>query len=115
MQIFLKFIMHTKIPLGKAIKYTLNQCNKLIRFLKDGRIEIDNNRAERAIKPFVIRRKNRMFSRSPNESVDSAIYYSVIETTKTNKLKPFYYLEYLFERLPNLDLENPRELDALLL
>ena len=103
-----------KSPLGKAIKYTLNQWNKLINFLEDGRIEIDNNRAERAIKPFVIGRKNWMFSKSPNGAIASAICYSVIETAKANNLKPFYYLEYLFEKLPNLDLENPSELDAIL-
>ncbi len=49
-------------PLGKAIKYTLGQWSKLIRYIDDGHLSIDNNRAERAIKPLVIGRKNWLFS-----------------------------------------------------
>ena len=63
----------------------------------DGRIEISNNKAERAIKPFVIGRKNFLFSKSPN---------SIIETAKSNDLNSFYYLNYLFEKLPNIDIDN---------
>ena len=50
-----------KSSLGKAIIYSLNQWSKLNRYLEDGRLHIDNNRAERAIKPFVIGRKNWLF------------------------------------------------------
>ncbi|MEZ9367148.1 transposase, partial [Vibrio sp. 10N.286.49.E11] len=52
-------------PLGKAIKYTLGQWSKLIRYIDDGHLSIDNNRAERAIKPLVIGRKNWLFSNTP--------------------------------------------------
>ena len=72
----------------------------------DGRLEISNNRAERAIKPFVIGRKNFLFSKSPRGATASAIVYSIIETAKANNLNSFYYLTYLFEKLPNIDLEN---------
>ena len=80
----------------------------------DGRIEISNNRAERAIKPFVIGRKNFLFSKSPKGARASAIVYSMIETAKANGLNPYYYLNYLFEKLPNIDCENIDELDQLL-
>ena len=103
-----------KTSLGKAISYCLNQWDKLTAFMQDGRLEISNNRAERAIKPFVIGRKNFLFSKSPKGAQASAIVYSVIETAKANNLNPFYYLTYLFEKLPNIDLESTDELDKLL-
>lgn len=92
--------------LGKAITYSLNQKEKLQRFLEDGRIELSNNRAERSIKPFVIGRKNWLFSNTPKGAHASAMIYSVIETAKENKLKPFEYLQYLFEQLPNSDITD---------
>ncbi|MDO6528246.1 IS66 family transposase, partial [Motilimonas sp. 1_MG-2023] len=59
--------------LGKAIKYTLGQWPKLIRYIDDGHLSIDNNRAERAIKPLVIGRKNWLFSTNPNGAEASAM------------------------------------------
>jgi hypothetical protein len=103
-----------KSSLGKAIKYCLNQWTKLESFMLDGRLEISNNRAERAIKPFVIGRKNFLFSKSPKGATASAIVYSVIETAKANGLNPFFYLTYLFEKLPNIDTGNMEQLDELL-
>jgi transposase len=92
-----------KLLLGKAINYCHNQWEKLERFLLDGRLEIDNNRAERAIKPFVIGRKNWLFSNTQNGATQSAIIYSIIETAKENQLIPFEYLKYLFDQLPNVE------------
>ncbi len=103
-----------KSALGKAIKYCLNQWPKLESFMLDARIEISNNRAERAIKPFVIGRKNFLFSKSPKGATASAVVYSILETAKANGLNPFYYLNYLFEKLPNIDCENMEELDQIL-
>lgn len=103
-----------KSKLGEAIGYSLNQWNNLIAFMNDGRIAIDNNLAERAIKPFVIGRKNYLFSKSPKGARASAMSYSIIETAKANNLNPFLYLTYLFEKLPNIDVKNLDELDALL-
>jgi transposase len=91
-----------KSLLGQAIAYSLNQWQKLTAFLKDGRLEIDNNRSERSIKPFVIGRKNWLFANTPRGATASAAIYSVIETAKENKLHPFEYLKYLFEQLPQL-------------
>ncbi|WP_033799322.1 IS66 family transposase, partial [Bacillus pseudomycoides] len=75
-------------------------------FLLDGRLEIDNNRSERSIKPFVIGRKNWMFSNTPRGARGSAIMYNVVETVKENNLSPYHYLLYLFETLPNIDSNN---------
>jgi transposase len=85
---------------GKAIGYCRNQWAKLIVFLQDGRLEIDNNRSERSIKPFVIGRKNWLFSNTPRGAAASAVLYSIVETAKENRLNPFQYLTYLFENLP---------------
>lgn len=107
-------IASSKGALGKAVNYSLNQWDKLLAVLQDGRLEIDNNRAERSIKPFVIGRKNWLFANTPKGATASAVVYSVIETAKENHLKPFEYLTHLFEQLPNVDVNDPGVLDALL-
>ena len=91
---------------GQAVQYCLNQWEKLTAFLKDGRLELDNNRSERSIKPFVIGRKNWLFANTPRGARSSSIIYSVVETEKENGLNPFAYLTYLFEQLPNVDVTN---------
>ncbi|PGU02839.1 IS66 family transposase [Bacillus cereus] len=103
-----------KSALGKAITYCLNQWKHLKAFLLDGHLEIDNNRSERSIKPFVIGRKNWMFSNTPRGARGSAIMYSVVETAKENNLSPYHYLRYLFETLPNINLNNKEEIDKVL-
>jgi transposase len=99
-------------PLGQAIGYCLHQWPKLIAFLQDGRLELDNNRCERAVKPFVIGRKNWLFANTAGGARASAIIYSIVETARANKLRPLDYLTLLFERLPNL--EDGADLDELL-
>jgi hypothetical protein len=89
-----------KSLLGKAIQYNLNQWDKLTVYLTDGQIIIDSNRAERAIKSFVIGRKNWLFANTGNGAKSSAILYSLIETAKANGLIPYDYLVRLFEELP---------------
>jgi transposase len=103
-----------KSKLGEAITYCLNQWRKLNAFLLDGRLELDNNRSERAIKPFVIGRKNWLFANTPAGARSSATIYSLVETAKENGLNPFTYLTYLFERLPNINLKDPVAVDELL-
>lgn len=100
--------------LAKAINYCLNQWPKLNNFLLDGRLEIDNNRSERSIKPFVIGRKNWLFSNTPAGAEASAIAYSIVETAKENNLNPMTYLEYLLEQLPNSNLKDETQLDRCL-
>ncbi|NMP24835.1 IS66 family transposase [Sulfobacillus sp. DSM 109850] len=96
-----------KSATGQAITYCLNQWGPLQTFLADGRLDIDNNRSERSIKPFVIGRKNFLFMNTPRGAKASAITYSIIETAKENGLNPRAYLQYLFEQLPNRDLKDP--------
>jgi len=103
-----------KSPLGKAVYYCLNQWDKLEAFMLDGRLEIDNNRSERSIKPFVIGRKNWLFSNTPKGAKSSATIYSIVETAKENALNPFEYLNYLFEQLPNIDIKDQSAIDNLL-
>lgn len=100
--------------LGEAVRYSINQWEDLIRFLDDGRLEIDNNRAERSIRPFVTGRKNWIFANTPTGAKASAIVYSIVETAKENDLDPLKYLTHLFEQLPNTDLEDKEAIKALL-
>ncbi|WP_413479741.1 IS66 family transposase, partial [Vibrio hibernica] len=76
----------------EAANYLANQWYKLIRYVDDGRLSIDNNRAERAVKPFVIGRKNWLFSQTANGAHASATLYSIVETAKINGLIPFNYI-----------------------
>ena len=90
-----------KMPMGKAIKYANDQREWLDNFWLDGRLELSNNRAENAIRPFVIGRKNWLFCNSQKGAKASSVVYSIIETAKANGLKPFEYLNFLFEAMPN--------------
>jgi len=103
-----------KTALGKAIHYAISQRLYLERFLLDGRLEICNNRAERSIKPFVIGRKNWLFSNTPKGAKASSVIYSIIETAKENGVNPFHFLVYIFYNAPNLNLKNSNDADILL-
>lgn len=87
-------------PLGKAVRYALGDWAKLQTYLEDGRVPIDNNLTENAIRPFVIGKKNWLFSACPSGAKASAFWYSMIETAKANGLEPYWYLNYLFEKFP---------------
>ena len=89
-----------------------NEWGKLIAYLDDGRLEIDNNGAENAIRPFVIGRKNWLFSTSVKGVKASANLYSLIETAKANSLEPYVYLRYLFTELPRA--KTAEDIEALL-
>jgi len=80
---------------GKAIRYTLNQWEKLVRYCEHGALNISNVLAENAIRPFVIGRKAWLFADTPDGARASAIFYTLIETAKANKVDPYEYLHYL--------------------
>jgi transposase len=101
-----------KSALGEAIAYSLRQWKKLVRYTQNGHLCIDNNRAERAVKPFVIGRKNWLFSNTVRGAHASAVLYSMIETAKANGLNPVKYLEHLLTEIPKRQLSDP--LDDLL-
>ena len=88
------------MALGKAIAFALGQWPKLIRYLDHAQLTPDNNSCEQAIRPFVIGRKNWLFSGSPRGAAASALLYSLIETAKANGCEPYSYLRELFEKLP---------------
>lgn len=86
--------------LGKAIRYMLERWDALTNYLKDGHLEIDNNLAENAIRPFTIGRKNWLFAGSPRGAKAGAIFYSLIKTAQDNGLEAYYYLRYILIRIP---------------
>jgi len=89
---------------GKALNYLNNEWPKLVRYLEDGRLEIDNNLAENAIRPFVIGRKNWLFSDSVHGVKASANLYSLVESAKANGLEPYQYLRQVFTVLPQAEM-----------
>ena len=86
--------------LGKAINYTLKQWPKLLVYLDDGRLEISNNRMERAMKPFAVGRKNWLFANSTAGAHAAANIFSLIETCKANGVSPYDWLRYTLTQLP---------------
>ena len=100
---FKEFLYGLHVPpeslLGKAIGYALGQWDKLLPFLEIPYIPIDNNRIENDIRPFVLGRKNWLFSGSPRGAHASCAIYSLIQTAKANGLEAYVYLRYLFEKL----------------
>jgi transposase len=97
-----------KNALAKAAEYTLNRANGLKAFLMDGRIEIDNNPAENAIRPSVIGRKNWLHSVSEAGAKANAICLSMAETVKANGVDFYQYLVKILTDLPNLNIHrNP--------
>jgi len=97
---------------GRALSYLHDQWPRLVRYIEDGRLEIDNNLAENAIRPFVVGRKNWLFSNSVRGAASSANLYSLIETAKVNGLEPYAYLRHVFETIPAAETVN--DFDALL-
>jgi hypothetical protein len=92
-----------KSLLGKALNYTLGQWPRLIKYLDNGILRMDNNLVENDIRPFVVGRKNWLFFDQPGGAEAGATLYSLIETAKANGLEPYHYLLYLFDKLPGLD------------
>jgi len=88
---------------GKAMAYLDRQWPKLVRVLEDGRIPLDTNRVENAIRPFVVGRKAWLFADTMAGARASANLYSLIETAKANRIEPWRYLNHLFEVLPAVD------------
>ena len=97
---------------GKALHYMNGQWPKLVRVLDDGRIPLDTNLVENAIRPFVIGRKNWLFADTVAGARASANLYGLIETAKANAIEPSRYLAHLFEILPTIT--SADQLDPLL-
>ncbi|WP_165679783.1 IS66 family transposase, partial [Metapseudomonas otitidis] len=89
-----------KTALGNAVNYLASNWSRLVRYVEGGHLPIDNNRAENAIRPFVIGRKNWLFSDTPKGARASAQLYSLLETAKANGQEPYAWLRHVLERLP---------------
>ena len=89
-----------KSPIGRAIKYTLDYWDGLIRFLDDGRLEIDNNSTERMIKIFVMARKNFMFSDTTNGADALGVHFSMVLTAQLHGLDPTQYYVHVLKAIP---------------
>jgi len=98
--------------LGTAVGYSLSQWDKLVRYLESPYLTPDNNECENGIRPFVIGRKNWLFSKSPEGAESSCGMYSLIQTAKRNGVEPFNYLKTLFEKAPYAS--TPDDWDKLL-
>ena len=88
-----------KSETAKAIQYALNQWQALTRYVDDGRIEIDNNAAERALRAVALGRKNYLHFGADSGGERAAVFYSLIGTCRLNDVDPQAYLRYLFERI----------------
>ena len=103
-----------KSKYGQAIEYARNQKQKALRVLEDGRLEMENNMAERAVKPFVIGRKNWLFSDTPRGAEASCILYSIVQTALMNSLIPYEYLKYVMESMRDMGRYTDDAIDKLL-
>ena len=101
-----------KSLLGRALGYLHGQWPKLVRYLDDGRLAIDNNAVENAIRPFTIGRKNWLFADTPQGAHASATLYSLIESAKLSGHEPYRYLRHVLAELPKA--ASLDEIDALL-
>ncbi len=104
--------MNPQSLLGRAISYLQGEWPRLVVYLEDGRLNIDNNRVENAIRPFALGRKNWLFSQSVEGAEASAALYSIIETARANNVNTYTYLKHLFTELPRV--ESTSDLDRLL-
>ncbi len=92
--------------LEDAAKYSRNQKEYLSAFLEHGNVDISNNLAENAIRPFVVGRKNWLFCDTVKGADSSAIVYSLVETAKANDIEPYNYLLYVLSMMPYIGM-NP--------
>jgi len=88
-----------KSPLGRALTYMVNQWQALSRFLEDGRLEIDNNGVERALRTVAVGRKNWLFAGSDEGAERAAVIYTVFGTCRLNGVDPWVYVQDVLKKL----------------
>jgi hypothetical protein len=99
-----------KSAMGKAIGYMLGQWSKLETYTRDGRLEIDNNLVENAIRPVALGRKNYLFAGSHEGAKRAAIFYSLLATAKRHNVELFAYLKDILTRISDHPLHKLAEL-----
>jgi len=97
-------------PLTKAINYALNQREALYRYTEDGRLQIDNNTAENAIRPLAVGRKNWLFAASERGGRANALFLSLVECCRAADVNPWTYFADLFARIMAHPANGLREL-----
>jgi transposase len=100
-----------KSPIGKAMKYTVSQWDKLINIFKDGRIELDNNLIENKIRPLALGRKNYLFAGSHAAGQRIAMMYSFFASCAANNVNPSTWLNHVLDNIPETSIQD---LDQLL-
>jgi transposase len=90
-------------PLADAVAYFRNNWGDMRTFLSDGRVDLTNNLAERAVKPFAICRRNFLFCKTANGAEAAAVIFTVVQTARLNKLNVERYLAYVLERIGSAD------------
>ncbi len=98
-----RFRQLPKSNFGKAINYTLDRWDALSQYLEHGRLGIDNNLVENAIRPTAIGKKNFLFFGSPDSGQTSAVIYSLIETCRKLDINPADYLREVLTTLPTMN------------
>lgn len=98
--------------LDKAVTYIRNRKPYLMAYLEDGCCSFTNNASERSVKPFVMGRKNWLFSDTPQGADASSLVYTMVETAKANGVNPYHYLAFLLEKFPSV-LMSDEELEGL--
>lgn len=91
------------LKISEAINYTLNHWRGLIRYLEDGKFEIDNNPVERAIRPVAVGRKNYLFAGSEEGAKHLAMMYSFFGTCKAQDIEPYEWMKNTLEKMPDYD------------
>lgn len=99
-----------KSPWGKAVHYSLARWDKLCRYVEDGRIEIDNNLVENAIRPIALGRKNYLFAGSHEAAQRAAVIYSLLATCKKHAVNPQLWLSDVLSRIPTHPMRRVHEL-----
>lgn len=99
-----------KSPIGQALHYCLERWDKLVIFTTNGKLEIDNNMVENAIRPVAVGRKNYLFAGSHNGAQRAAMLYSFLGTCKINDINPFEWLRSTLDRMPNHPVNKISEL-----
>ena len=102
--------LSAKSDLAAAMRYALGRWNALTRYLHDGRVEIDNNAAERSIRGVALGRKNYLFAGSDAGGERAAAIYSLIETCKLNGIDPEAYLRSILARIADHPINRVAEL-----
>lgn len=96
--------------IGGAIAYALGQWEQLLRYAQDGRLEIDNNLVENAIRPTALGKKNWMFVGHPEAGQRAAILYTLLESCKRRGINPQEYLRDVLARLPSMKITQVGQL-----